>query len=301
MQQHTGQHLLSAVFQERFGLPTVSFHLGESVSTIDLEGPQPSPLILEGAARAANAIVFEDREITVRYGTAEQLARTGIRKQVERSGTLRAVEIAGIDLQPCGGTHVRRTGQIGTVLLRSCTKIRQDWRVEFVCGHRAEAAARKDAELLSRASAQLKCAPQDLDAAVERLLRERETSVRALKALRPKVAEAEAAALLAETPPAGTSFRVIARVLDNSDPDYLQYLATALAQAGSAVALLAGRETGILVFAENPAVAKDMNALLKKVFEQYSGKGGGSKDFARGALADPSRVPAALDLAKSLL
>jgi alanyl-tRNA synthetase len=94
---------------------------------------------------------------------------------------------------------------------------------------------------------------------------------------------------------------VIARVLDNSDPDYLQYLATALAQAGSAVALLAGRETGILVFAENPAVAKDMNALLKKVFEQYSGKGGGSKDFARGALADPSRVPAALDLAKSLL
>jgi alanyl-tRNA synthetase len=301
MQQHTGQHLLSAVFQERFGLPTVSFHLGESVSTIDLQGPQPSLLILEGAARAANAIVFEDREITVRYGTAEQLARMGVRKQVERSGTLRAVEIAGIDLQPCGGTHVRRTGQIGTILLRGCTKIRQDWRVEFLCGHRAEAAARKDAELLSRASARLKCAPQDLDAGVERLLREREASLRAIKALRPKVAEAEAAALLAETPPTGTSVRVIARVLENSDPDYPQYLATALAHLGSVVALLAAEETGILVFAENPAVARDMNALLKKVFEQYSGKGGGSKDFARGALADPSQVAAALDLAKSLL
>ena len=301
MQQHTGQHLLSAVFQERFGLPTVSFHLGESVSTIDLQGPQPSLLILEGAARAANAIVFEDREITVRYGTAEQLARIGVRKRVERSGTLRAVEIAGIDLQPCGGTHVRRTGQIGTILLRGCSKIRQDWRVEFVCGHRAEAAARKDAELLSRASARLKCAPQELDAAVERLLREREASLRAIKALRPKVAEAEAAALLAETPPTGASVRVIARVLENSDPDYLQYLATALAHLGSVVALLGTQETGILVFAENPAVAKDMNALLKKVFEQYSGKGGGSKDFARGALADPSQAAAALELAKSLL
>src|SRR5215470_2574093 len=153
MQQHTGQHLLSAVLQERFGLPTVSFHLGESVSTIDLRGPQPSPQVLEGAGRAANAVVFEDRDITVRYGTAEQFVGMGARKQVERTGTLRAIEIAGIDLQPCGGTHVRRTGQIGTILLRSCTKIRQDWRVEFLCGHRAEAAARRDFELLARLAA----------------------------------------------------------------------------------------------------------------------------------------------------
>src|SRR5215467_6725228 len=174
MQQHTGQHLLSAVFQERFGLPTVSFHLGESASTIDLRGPQPSAQILEGAARAANAIVFEDREISVRYGTAEQFARMGVRKQVERTGTLRAIEIAGIDFQPCGGTHVRRTGQIGTILLRGCSKIRQDWRVEFLCGHRAEAAARKDADLIARVSAELKCATADLEAAVDRLLGERE-------------------------------------------------------------------------------------------------------------------------------
>src|SRR5690349_2335943 len=174
MQQHSGQHLLSAVFQERFGLPTVSFHLGESVSTIDLHGPQPSAQILEGAARAANAIVFEDREITVRYGTAEQFAQIGVRKQVERTGTLRVIEIAGIDLQPCGGTHVRRTGQIGTILLRGCSKIRQNWRIEFLCGGRAEAAARRDADMLNRVAAQLKCAPQDLDGSVERLLQERE-------------------------------------------------------------------------------------------------------------------------------
>src|SRR5215468_10831823 len=200
MQQHTGQHLVSAVFAERFGLPTVSFHLGESVSTIDLHGPQPSLEILEGAARAANAIVFEDREITVRYGTAEQFARMGARKQVERTGTLRAIEIAGIDLQPCGGTHVRRTGQIGTIGLRSCTKIRQDWRVEFLCGHRAEAAARRDSGLIARVASQLKCATHDLDAAVERLLAEREANTRNLKALLPKLAEAEAAARLQSFP-----------------------------------------------------------------------------------------------------
>src|SRR5258705_8110989 len=173
MQQHTGQHLLSAVFQERFGLVTVSFHLGETVGTIDLRGPQPSPLVLEGAARAANAVVFEDREITVRYGTAEEFAGQGIRKQVDRKGVLRAIEIAGIDLQPCGGTHLRHTGQLGFILIRGCTKIRQDWRVEFVCGVRAESVARKDADLIAQISAQLKCAPQYLPASLYRLLADR--------------------------------------------------------------------------------------------------------------------------------
>src|SRR5258706_7749336 len=160
MQQHTGQHLLSAVFQERFGLVTVSFHLGEAVSTVDLRGPQPSPLILEGAARAANAVVFEDREITVRYGTAERFAGQGVRKQVDRPGVLRAIEIAGIDLQPCGGTHLRHTGQLGMILIRGCTKIRQDWRGGFFCGERAAKGWREDAESIAPGNAKLINAPQ---------------------------------------------------------------------------------------------------------------------------------------------
>jgi alanyl-tRNA synthetase len=301
MQQHTGQHLLSAIFQERFGLVTVSFHLGEVVSTIDLRGPQPSPLVLEGAARAANAVIFEDREITVRYGTAEQFAELGVRKEVDRKGILRAIEITGIDLQPCGGTHLRRTGQLGMILLRGCNKIRQDWRVEFVCGGRAEAAARSEAELISQVSAQLKCAPQDLRASVERLLREREVSAKRLKVLLPKVAESDAAALLSAVSPRPDGIRVIAQVLENVEPDYLQQLATALSKSENVVALLADRLTGHIVFAQNPKAGKDMNALLKKTFEQFPGKGGGSKDFARGALSEPSKAAAAIELAKSLI
>jgi len=128
MQQHTGQHLLSAMFQERFGLPTVSFHLGEEICTIDLHGGEPSRDQLIGAQRAANKVIFEDRPIGVRYGTREQLARLGIRKDVEREGLLRAIEIEDADLQPCGGTHVKSTGQIGMILVRGCNKVRQDWR-----------------------------------------------------------------------------------------------------------------------------------------------------------------------------
>jgi alanyl-tRNA synthetase len=283
MQQHTGQHLLSAVFQERFGLVTVSFHLGETVSTIDLRGPLPSPLVLEGAARAANAVVFEDREITVRYGTAEAFASQGVRKQVERPGILRAIEIAGIDLQPCGGTHLRHTGQLGMILIRDCTKIRQDWRVEFVCGRRAESAAQGDATLIGRLCAQLKSAPEDMNASVERLLREREAFIKRLKSLLPKVAASEAATLLSSATASPDGLRVIAQVLSNAEPDYLEHLATALTRSDNVVALLADQLTGGLVFAQHPGAGKDMNALLKKVFEQFVGKGGGSKDFARGA------------------
>jgi alanyl-tRNA synthetase len=301
MQQHSGQHLLSAVFEERFGRSTVSFHLGAALSSIDLSGPQPSPQVLEGAARAANAVIFEDREITVRYGTAEQFAGLGVRRQVERPGVLRAIEIAGIDLQPCGGTHLRRTGQIGMILILSCSKIRQDWRVEFVCGRRAEGRAHEDAELLGRISQQLKCAPNEAVAAVERLLHERELSEKNLRTLMAKLADAEAAARQKSFSPRADGTVVVAEVLENVQPEYLQLLATALTRSEKTIALLALKETGSLVFAQNPGVGKDMSALLKGVVGELGGKGGGTRDFARGAPGDPAKAPAALELAKSLL
>lgn len=301
MQQHSGQHLLSAVFQERFGLATVSFHLGETVSTIDLRGNQPSALVLQGAARAANAIIFEDRDLTVRYGSAEQFAQLGVRKQVQRTGILRAIEIAGIDLQPCGGTHVRRTGQIGMVLLLSCTKIRQDWRVEFLCGSRAESAARLDTDILNNLAAQLKCARQDIATSVTRLQQERDASAKVLRALLPQLAEAEAASRLraADSLPDGS--KVIADTLENPETEYLQFLATALVRTERTVALLGANETGALVFAQHPAMNKDMNLLLKNILSQLGGKGGGSRDFARGALSAAVNTPSAIALAKSFL
>jgi len=270
------------------------------VSTIDLRGSQPTPQILEGAARAANAIVFEDREISIRYGTAEQFGKIGVRKQIERAGTLRAIEIAGIDFQPCGGTHVRRTGQIGTILLRGCSKIRQDWRVEFLCGHRAEAAARRDFDLITRVSAQLSCASADLDASVDRLLGEREAAARNLKTLLPRLAEVEARSRVESVAASPDGARTVIEVLRGVPPEYLQYYATALVRSEKVVALLALAETGALVFAQHPQADRDMNLLLHKVLQEVGGKGGGSRDFARGALSDPAKASAALELAISL-
>jgi len=300
MQQHTGQHLLSAMFQERFGLPTVSFHLGAEICTIDLRGPEPTPQILEGAERAANQIIFEDRPVNVRYGTADQLSQLGVRKEVDRKGILRAIEIEAADLQPCGGTHVKRTGQIGVVLVRRCSKVRQDWRVEFVCGGRAERLARRDFQLLRETGEKLSCAPGDLVSAAARALAERDANFKNLRAMQQRLAEAEAALALQTTPPAPNGFRVVSRFFEGVPADYLGFFATEFSKSQKAIALLAA-EGGHLLFAQHPSAGKDMNALLKKVLEKIDGKGGGTRDFARGRLNDESQAGKAVSLATDLL
>jgi alanyl-tRNA synthetase len=301
MQQHTGQHVLSAMFLERFGRPTVSFHLGADLCTIDLRGPEPSEEILEGAERAANQIIFEDRPVTVRYGTAEDLARLGVRKEVDRAGILRAIEIEGADLQPCGGTHVKRTGQIGTLLVRRCTKMRQDWRVEFVCGARAEAVARKDFLLLRSAAEKLSCAPEEVIASIERALSERDTNYKNARTALQLLADAEAALVRQATPATSNGLHVVIRVLQGIQPEFLPLFANAIAKSEKSVALLARLECGHIIFAQHPGAGKDMNALLKSTLEKIGGKGGGPSDFARGRLDDPHKAEAALALARETL
>jgi alanyl-tRNA synthetase len=301
MQQHTGQHLLSAIFQERFGLPTVSFHLGSETSTIDLRGPEPSEEIREGAARAANEVIFEDRPVTVRYGTAEQLAQIGVRKEVDRPGILRAIEIEGADLQPCGGTHVKRTGQIGLLLVRRCTKIRQDWRVEFVCGRRSERTARADFQRLRQAAAKLDCAPEAAAEAAERAIAERDAHFKKMRAISNQLAEAEAALILLKHPPGPGGVRLLVRSLDNASAEYLGHFAARLTKEEKTVVVLISKEEGHMVFAQHPSSGIDMKALLKQVLDKTGGKGGGTRDFARGRLSDAAQAERALSAARDVL
>lgn len=301
MQQHTGQHLLSAMFQERFGRPTVSFHLGSEVCTIDLRGPEPTDDILEGAERAVNQVIFENRAVTIRYGTAEQLAQLGVRKEVERDGILRAVEIEGVELQPCGGTHVKSTGQIGLLLTRRCTKIRQDWRVEFVCGGRAEKAARSDFQRLGQVAEKLSCAPEDVVSSASRVRVERDANFKKIRMLLEGLAVAEAALALQAAATGGNGLRIVSRALEDVAPEYLGFLGTAITKAEQTVALLSLAGSGELLFAQHASSGKDMNAVLKLVLEKVGGKGGGTRDFARGKLADPSQMESALALAREKL
>ena len=301
MQQHTGQHLLSAIFQERAGLSTVSFHLGEEVCTIDLQGPEPTEDILSGVARVANRVIFEDRPIRTRYATPEQLEEMGVRKKVERQGTLRVIEIDGTDLQPCGGTHVSSTGQIGLILIRKHSKVRQDWRIEFVCGARAERAANADFQELRAVSRELQCAPHELRDAVVRLLSERDKNFAHLHEALEQLAAAEAKLALSSAPPPTAGVRVFEKIFANGHPDYPSLFAAALTKHENVIALLAAAETGQLFFAQSADSKADLAAVLRQLFAEYPGKGGGQKNSARGKLTDPGATQAAISRAKALL
>jgi alanyl-tRNA synthetase len=301
MQQHTGQHVLSAIFHSRFALPTISFHLGSDVCTIDLRGREPTQEILDAAMAAANDVVYADRAVNVKYGSAEELAAAGVRKTVERSGTLRAIEIEALELQPCGGTHVQRTGQIGMIFVREVSRIRQDWRVEFACGRRAERLAREDFATLRAVAQRLNCAQQEAVAAAERVVADRDAHYKSSKASTQRIAEMNARAAVQEIHIGPDGLRLIAKLFDSNSPEYVQAFAREAAQTENTVALLVHTESGQIFFSQHPAAKKDMNALLNESLKQVAGKGGGSRDSARGRLADPQRASEFLTFATSAL
>jgi alanyl-tRNA synthetase len=185
-QQHSGQHLISAMFLRELGLRTVSFHLGAEASTIDLDMKErPSDADVQRVEEAANRVVYEQRPMLphwVEREFAEEMLRRGdLRKLPERPGRMRIVQMQGIEFNACGGTHVRNTGEIGAVLLRRLEKVKQGWRVEFVCGRRAVQAARLEYELLSSVARVLSVGAADVPARVEKLLEEKKAQAKELK------------------------------------------------------------------------------------------------------------------------
>jgi alanyl-tRNA synthetase len=302
MQQHTGQHLLSAAFVELFHFPTVSFHLGRDVSTIDLDAPSIVPRHLEEAERRTNEIIFDDRVVVIRFGTAEELAEAGIRKKVDREGVLRAIEVEGFDRQPCGGTHLERTGQAGMLLLRKLERRREFWRVEFVCGFRALTTARADFATLTQAAALLSCGLPEAPSVISKMIEERRSIHSTAKRLEERLAEQEARALAAQSAPnvAGAA-RVVSAAIDEATPAYFALLAAKITAEANAVALLASRSTGHVVLAQTKGGAADVGKLLRETLKEFGGKGGGARDFAQGSLASASDAEAFLSRAKKAL
>jgi alanyl-tRNA synthetase len=297
MQQHTGQHLLSAVFLRELSASTVSFHLGDTLSTIDLSGGPFAAHSLERVERLANEIIAEDLPISMRYiGRAEaesMLAAGELRKLPERSGDIRLVEIDGIDRNACGGTHLRATGQIGGLLLRGTEKVSRGVRVSFVCGLRAVRAARADAAILSQLTSVFSAAPADIPAAVERFRSEAKASVKERQRLREELADYHASRLAVEVP-IENRLRVVDRLWKDRDPEYCRLLASRLTAAAPSTIVLFSTEStdpASIVLARSLDFNFDCGRILKDALSQLGLRGGGSADFAQGEVPLP-QLPA---------
>jgi alanyl-tRNA synthetase len=328
MQQHTGQHVLSAAFEQSLDIETVGFHLGTETSTIDIDAARLAPSAATQVERLANQIVWEDRPVNVRLIEPDELAALSLRHPPVVEGPVRIVEITGppytkgsacngppqwgepeervipsskpgrsFDVNPCGGTHVARTGEIGLIKIVRLEYRGQETRVEFLCGERAWRDYLAKNEMIGTLTGMLTVGHWELDQAVERLQIETKRLRQELRRAHKRLLEVEASELAetAQAVPQGVQgpYRVVWQVLKEREPGDVRALAQELIQRPSLVALLVSvDERTHLCFACSEGLNLDMAALLRRACASLEGKGGGRPCMAQGSApaTDVARV-----------
>ncbi|HEY72208.1 MAG: alanyl-tRNA editing protein [Chloroflexi bacterium] len=296
MQQHTGQHILSAAFEQLLDADTVGFHLGAEASTVDIDVPQLDPAAVEPVEKLANHVIWENRQVSVCFVGQDKAATLPLRRPPAVEGLVRIVEIADFDVNPCGGTHVARTGEIGLIKIVRLDHRGDETRVEFLCGDRAWRDYRDRSAMTNRLSVRLTVGYWELDRAVERLQEDAKQLRQDLRRVRKRLLEADAAELV-ETAVTRGPYRVVCRVLEQSSsfseelPGELRRLAQALTQHPGTVALLTGvDERTHLCFACAEGLDLDAASLLREACARLGGKGGGRSHLAQGSA--PPTAPA---------
>jgi alanyl-tRNA synthetase len=292
MQQHTGQHLLSAVFSKLFGFPTLSFHMGAEVSTIELGTKELTGRQIDEAELCANDEARFARRVHIGFEEAERVE--GLRKQSQRSGTLRIIEIEGIDKSACGGTHVRSLAETLPLQIRKLEKVRGNVRVEFVCGQRATQRAKQDYRV-AQELAKLSAAPIDKLPEVFAALKQRLAGAeKERQRLAESLAQRAGAELYRETTPEADGLRRAFWKVEGIDETV----------RGKALAYAAGARSLVLVLSAKDALIAcssdagiHAGAVLKQTLAEFGGKGGGSTTLAQGGVPD---AECALALAREL-
>jgi alanyl-tRNA synthetase len=301
MQQHTGQHVLSAAFERVGAYKTVSFHLGTESSTIDLDSERVGARQVEGAEELANGVVFENRQVQVSFRSAAEAEQLQLRKPTFREGNVRLVGVEGFDLSACGGTHVNRTGSIGIISIRKVERAKGLTRVEFVCGGRALRRARQDFATLSEAARLFSTGLENVPEMITKQSEESRQAGKSLQKMTEELAEAEAAQLWQQAPERN-GCRVVRCLLDAAEGRKAKLLAHATAKHSGAIALIGveGSST-LLFFAQSPGGRTNLSEVMKQTLAKFGGKGGGARDFAQGGGLPENQLDAALSFAESLL
>jgi alanyl-tRNA synthetase len=282
MQQHTGQHLLSAVLSDLYGYPTLGVHFGQESSTVDLDGPSLTADQIGRAEDRCNDIVVENRPVEVSFEEAE--GATGLRRASERTGSLRVVTIRNLDRSACGGTHVRATGEIGPILIGKVERVRKGTRVEFRCGARSIRRARADHSLLFRLASDLSASPEELPSLIHALRGEIKEALAARRDLETQVDAYRARELYHAAVPDATGIRRVVVRQERGSLEGLRGVAQAFASMPLAIFVGAAASPPALVLATSPDSGVDAAGVLKGLLASVGGRGGGSANLAQGTV-----------------
>nr|WP_269429933.1 DHHA1 domain-containing protein [Bacillus sp. FJAT-27231] len=285
MQQHAGQHILSAAFEELFGLRTTSFHLGEKTVTIDLDTDSLTDDILQQAEEKANDIILENRPIETEWVTLEEASRYPLRKELAVTGDIRLVIIPEFDYNGCGGTHPRSTGEVMAIKLLKWERQRKQARLEFVCGGRVLKQLGEKQTVIRELSRLLNSPQEKMIEAASQLLEEKKVLQMALDEMQEQLLAHEADTLLQKAV-YKEGYKLIVQVFQNRSIQELQKLARLTTESNMAVVVIfvVEQEDKLQLTA---ARGKEVNEVdLKKaaasVFPLIEGKGGGQPHFIQG-------------------
>ncbi|AZN41360.1 alanyl-tRNA editing protein [Paenibacillus albus] len=296
MQQHSGQHLLSAVCLKLFNAMTLSFHLGNESATIDVESPELTQEQLSGLEREVNQAIYDNHPITSYMVSPEEASRLPLVKPPTVSGNVRIVEIESVEFNACGGTHVSATGGIGMIKLLRTEKVKGNTRISFKCGSRALAEFNDCLGILGKLSLKFNTGKDDIIARVEKWEQEQKQIQAEMAALKEQNDSFVARELLEQQ-----EVRLIAHQFENKPLKDLQNLAMKLTSLSNDPVLLVDLADFKVVLSHSGAFEQSCGGFFKEHLGAYGGKGGGSSNLAQAGFGTRDDVLAFYEFAKSRL
>ena len=294
MQQHSGQHILSQSFHELLGAETLSFHLGEAVSSVEMDLRKISEEEVENVERRANEIVFQDREIKCYFIPEEKIESVPLRRPPKKKGLIRVVEVSDFDFSACGGTHVRRAGEIGLIKILKLERIRNNIRFEFICGKRTLEDYLWKNRILRELSTRFTVNEGEILSSVEKLSSDLKSQKRKGKKMQEKIAQYEAQEIIQ-----GTKEKIIKELFVGKTPEEVRFLVLHIIRKGDFVVLfgLKGEERGHLILACSENINIDMREIVPLVSPLIKGKGGGRPSLVEIAGEEIENLEQALERA----
>jgi alanyl-tRNA synthetase len=300
MQQHHGQHLLSAAFEQLYGMRTIAFHLGTQAVTIDLDTASITPAQICAVEDLTNEVIWQNRPIHARFVSDAELATITLRKAPTVAGPIRVVSVPDFDHSACGGTHPSHTGAVGMLHIRRSERRANTTRVEFACGGRTMHDLRRKHTSMQRIAQSLSIGMDELEGAINRLREQEEHSRKTIELLQEQLIPYEAQGYFAQALSIGT-VRVVATQITPRRVEAMRALASQVADLGCIAIIGMASDKGHLIVARAEGIELDSGALVKAALAPYGGKGGGRPELAQGGVADASSMAAIIDQALNQL
>ncbi len=284
MQQHAGQHILTAAFVELFNFATISFHLGREINSIDLDISELTEEQAMEAERLANRIVLEGRPIETKWVSEDELSNYQLRKELAVSENIRLVIIPDFDYNGCGGTHPKSTAEVGLIKILDWERQKNKIRVHFVCGGRTLTQLHQKHKVLKSLTDLLNSPEQDLAITAKKLVENGKDREKSIEAMHESLLSYEAKDLLNAIDHTKNS-KIVHAVFQNRSIQDLQKLARLIAALADDVIVLLVNETDNklqFVCARGVQQTVSMKSISSELLSLVNGKGGGNDQFAQG-------------------